>query len=120
MQSTQQLLGSDLRCELLYACLVCTRSRRADVSLLLQPDAFEASHYTLRPAMYNRETELLIGVTMYNVGGHKPRLMRQCGECQMLNKRVFPSTQEDEILLTRTLHGIMSEHTSLIAPPPVQ
>ena len=27
----------------------------------------------------------------------------------MLNKRVFPSTQEDEILLTRTLHGIMSE-----------
>ena len=85
------------------------RTAGALICLVRQPDAFEASHYTLRPAMYNRETELLIGVTMYNVGGHLPRLMRCCGMCQMLNKRVLPSTQEDEILLTRTLHGIMSE-----------
>ena len=36
--------------------------------------------------MYNRETELLIGVTMYN---------------------------EDEVLLTRTLHGIMKNISHL-------
>ncbi|PWN52460.1 hypothetical protein IE53DRAFT_385106 [Violaceomyces palustris] len=44
------------------------------------PDDFPKENFTLRPAMYNRHTEIFIVVTMYN---------------------------EDEILFTRTLHGIM-------------
>ncbi|KAG0296640.1 Chitin synthase, class 1 [Linnemannia gamsii] len=32
------------------------------------PDLFQAENYTLRPAMWNRETELFIVVTMYNEG----------------------------------------------------
>lgn len=32
------------------------------------PDLFQAENYNLRPAMWNRETELFIVVTMYNVG----------------------------------------------------
>lgn len=32
-----------------------------------QPDEFEANGYTLRPQIYNRETELFIVMTMYNV-----------------------------------------------------
>ncbi|PLW17349.1 hypothetical protein PCANC_14075 [Puccinia coronata f. sp. avenae] len=44
------------------------------------PDDFEAEKYTLRAAKMNRETELFVGVTMYN---------------------------EDEVLFTRTMHGIM-------------
>ena len=31
------------------------------------PDEFKDENYTLRPAMWNRETELFIVVTMYNV-----------------------------------------------------
>lgn len=31
------------------------------------PDDFKTEHYTLRPAMWNRETELFIVITMYNV-----------------------------------------------------
>ncbi|KAI7902650.1 chitin synthase 1 [Cokeromyces recurvatus] len=45
-----------------------------------EPDEFEAKGFTLRPKIYKRETELFIVMTMYN---------------------------EDEILLTRTLHGVM-------------
>ncbi|OBZ91077.1 Chitin synthase 1 [Choanephora cucurbitarum] len=45
-----------------------------------EPDDFEAEGYTLRPRLYNRETELFIVMTMYN---------------------------EDEILFTRTMHGVM-------------
>ncbi|MBW0462815.1 hypothetical protein O181_002530 [Austropuccinia psidii MF-1] len=44
------------------------------------PDDFESERYTLRAAKLNRDVELFVGVTMYN---------------------------EDEILFTRTLHGIM-------------
>lgn len=44
------------------------------------PDDFMRDGFTLRPAAYGRETELFIVCTMYN---------------------------EDEILFTRTLHGIM-------------
>ncbi|CEH18098.1 glycosyltransferase family 2 protein [Ceraceosorus bombacis] len=44
------------------------------------PDDFAAQHFNLRPAMYNRHTEIHIAVTMYN---------------------------EDEMLFTRTLHGVM-------------
>ncbi|KAH8925578.1 glycosyltransferase family 2 protein [Atractiella rhizophila] len=44
------------------------------------PDNYEKERFTLRPAMMNRHTELFVGVTMYN---------------------------EDEILFTRTMHGIM-------------
>ncbi|KAI8384377.1 glycosyltransferase family 2 protein [Radiomyces spectabilis] len=43
-------------------------------------DDFAASHYTLRPQLTNRQTELLIGITMYN---------------------------EDEVLFSRTMHGVM-------------
>ncbi|CAO1619779.1 unnamed protein product [Jaminaea pallidilutea] len=43
------------------------------------PEDFPQSSYALRPALYNRHTELFIAVTLYN---------------------------EDEILLTRTLHGV--------------
>jgi chitin synthase len=44
------------------------------------PDDFVSDGYTLRPALFGRETQLFITVTMYN---------------------------EDEILFTRTMHGIM-------------
>jgi hypothetical protein len=44
------------------------------------PDDFSEDGYTLRPALFGRETQLFIAVTMYN---------------------------EDEILFTRTMHGIM-------------
>ncbi|CAH7686544.1 chitin synthase [Phakopsora pachyrhizi] len=44
------------------------------------PDDFEAESYTLRAAKLNRETELFVGITMYN---------------------------EDEVLFTRTVHGVM-------------
>jgi len=44
------------------------------------PDDFLKDGYTLRPALLGRETQLFIAVTMYN---------------------------EDEILFTRTMHGIM-------------
>lgn len=44
------------------------------------PDDFARDGYTLRPALFGRETQLFIVVTMYN---------------------------EDEILFTRTMHGIM-------------
>ena len=49
------------------------------------PDEFHARNYTLRPTLYNRQTELFIVVTMYN---------------------------ENEELFCRTLHGIMSEFSS--------
>ncbi|KAI8087289.1 chitin synthase 1 [Thamnidium elegans] len=45
-----------------------------------EPDEFEAKGFTLRPKIYNRETELFIVMTMYN---------------------------EDEVLFTRTMHGVM-------------
>ncbi|KAK4514549.1 uncharacterized protein ATC70_002147 [Mucor velutinosus] len=45
-----------------------------------EPDEFESRGFTLRPKIYNRETELFIVMTMYN---------------------------EDEILFTRTMHGVM-------------
>ena len=44
------------------------------------PDDFISDGYTLRPALFGRETQLFITVTMFN---------------------------EDEILFTRTMHGIM-------------
>jgi chitin synthase len=44
------------------------------------PDDFVRDGYTLRPALFGRETQLFITVTMFN---------------------------EDEILFTRTMHGIM-------------
>lgn len=44
------------------------------------PDDFESERYTLRAAKMNRDVELFVGVTMYN---------------------------EDEVLFTRTMHGIM-------------
>jgi len=44
------------------------------------PDDFVSDGYTLRPALFGRETQLFITVTMFN---------------------------EDEILFTRTMHGIM-------------
>lgn len=61
-----------------YSCSFCEHTRSIWSS---QPDDFEAERYTLRPAMFNRHTELFVGVTLYN---------------------------EDEILFTRTMHGIMS------------
>ncbi|KAI8079538.1 chitin synthase 1 [Gilbertella persicaria] len=45
-----------------------------------EPDHFESEGYTLRPKIYDRETELFIVMTMYN---------------------------EDEVLFTRTMHGVM-------------
>ncbi|CEQ40167.1 SPOSA6832_01759 [Sporobolomyces salmonicolor] len=44
------------------------------------PDQFHARNYTLRPTLYNRQTELFIVITMYN---------------------------ENEELFCRTLHGVM-------------
>lgn len=49
--------------------------------LYIQPDEFDLNRFTLRPTLYNRQTELLIVVTLYN---------------------------ENEVLFCRTLHGVMS------------
>ncbi|GAA5968593.1 hypothetical protein JCM8115_003796 [Rhodotorula mucilaginosa] len=50
------------------------------------PDEFNDHHYLLRPTLYNRQTELLIVITMYN---------------------------EDEELFCRTLHGVMKNIAQL-------
>ncbi|GAA5980582.1 hypothetical protein JCM5350_004355 [Sporobolomyces pararoseus] len=50
------------------------------------PDEFNSKNYTLRPTLYNRQTELFIVVTMYN---------------------------EDEELFCRTLHGVMKNISHL-------
>ncbi|KAI8988487.1 chitin synthase 1 [Mycotypha africana] len=55
-------------CKLRYTAATC------------EPDDFETNGFTLRPKLFNRETELFIVMTMYN---------------------------EDEILFTRTMHGVM-------------
>ncbi|KAF9102390.1 Chitin synthase, class 1 [Mortierella sp. AM989] len=52
------------------------------------PDDFKNEGYTLRPAMWNRETELFIVVTMYN---------------------------EDEILFAETMHGIIKNIRHLVS-----
>ncbi|PWN89514.1 hypothetical protein FA10DRAFT_268056 [Acaromyces ingoldii] len=45
-----------------------------------EPDDFSQSNFSLRPALLNRHTEIFIAITLYN---------------------------EDEVLFTRTLHGVM-------------
>ncbi|POY76549.1 putative Chitin synthase [Rhodotorula taiwanensis] len=50
------------------------------------PDDFNDRHYVLRPTLYNRQTELMIVVTMYN---------------------------EDEELFCRTMHGVMKNIAQL-------
>ncbi|GAA5888502.1 hypothetical protein JCM5296_000654 [Sporobolomyces johnsonii] len=50
------------------------------------PDQFHARNYTLRPTLYNRQTELFIVITMYN---------------------------ENEELFCRTLHGVMKNISHL-------
>ncbi|KAK5801928.1 glycosyltransferase family 2 protein [Linnemannia elongata] len=52
------------------------------------PDEFKDENYTLRPAMWNRETELFIVVTMYN---------------------------EDEVLFAETMHGIIRNIRHLVS-----
>jgi chitin synthase len=47
--------------------------------------------YNLRPAMYRRQTELLIAITYYNVCFLLPNLI----------------VKEDKVLTSRTLHGVM-------------
>lgn len=62
-------------------------SRRGDeefetmryTAVTCEPDDFPTANYSLRPMLYNRHTELFIAITLYN---------------------------EDEVLLTRTLHGV--------------
>lgn len=51
------------------------------IKSLLQPEKFNQNSFALRPALYNRQTELFIVVTLYN---------------------------EDEVLFCRTMHGVMS------------
>ncbi|KAL4751816.1 hypothetical protein BDW72DRAFT_212574 [Aspergillus terricola var. indicus] len=53
------------------------------------PDEFTLRHgYNLRPAMYNRHTELLIAITYYN---------------------------EDKVLTARTLHGVMQNIRDIVS-----
>ncbi|KAF9953736.1 Chitin synthase, class 1 [Mortierella alpina] len=52
------------------------------------PDDFKNEHYTLRPAMWNRETELFIVITMYN---------------------------EDENLFAETMHGVIKNIRHLVS-----
>lgn len=41
---------------------------RPDTAATCDPDEFtQGNGYTLRPVMYNRQTELLIAITYYNV-----------------------------------------------------
>ncbi|KAL0079551.1 chitin synthase [Phycomyces blakesleeanus] len=54
------------------------------------PDDFQKQGYTLRQQQYQRETELFIVITMYN---------------------------EDEILFTRTMHGVMKNISYLCSLP---
>lgn len=79
------------------------------------PDDFATQHFNLRPAMYNRHTEIHIAVTMYNEDE-----IRECAFAHTCRK--ITSKREDECLLTsvnagprshtsavftRTLHGVM-------------
>ena len=38
----------------------------------LQPEEFEANRFGLRPVMLNRETELMVVITLYNVRSSSP------------------------------------------------
>ena len=47
---------------------LCFTLTRPDTAATCDPDDFTIENgYTLRPAMYNRQTELLIAITYYNV-----------------------------------------------------
>jgi hypothetical protein len=60
-----------------------------DTAAVCDPDDFTlANGYSLRPAMYNRHTELLIAMTYYN---------------------------EDKVLTARTLHGVMKNIKDIVS-----
>lgn len=60
----------------------------ADTAATCDPNEFTLKNgYNLRPAMYNRHTELLIAVTYYN---------------------------EDKVLTARTLHGVMQNIREIV------
>lgn len=59
-----------------------------DTAATCDPDEFTLRNgYNLRPAMYNRHTELLIAITYYN---------------------------EDKVLTARTLHGVMQNVRDIV------
>lgn len=59
-----------------------------DTAATCDPDDFTLKNgYNLRPAMYNRHTELLIAITYYN---------------------------EDKMLTARTLHGVMQNIRDIV------
>lgn len=76
------------------------------------PDDFEKCQFTVRPAMLNRETELCIAITMYNV-----RVSQPAGRIG-LSSRI----QEDEVLFCRTLHhvGRSTLRLSMVIDPVVK
>jgi chitin synthase len=63
-------------------------NNRLDTAATCDPNDFTLKNgYNLRPAMYNRHTELLIAVTYYN---------------------------EDKVLTARTLHGVMQNIRDIV------
>src|SRR6202035_972182 len=64
---------SHMRCISLY-----TQTECLDTAATCDPDDFNPeAGYTLRTAMYNRQTELLIAITYYNVSHQVTRLIRR-------------------------------------------
>jgi chitin synthase len=68
------------------------------------PSVFKEK-YTLRQTMMQRRTEIMICITMYNVS--VIATVTKKGNLYIKNKK------EDEILLSRTLHGIMKNISNL-------
>jgi chitin synthase len=68
------------------------------------PDDFEKRGFFLRQNEYGRQTELFIVITMYNVGTCIVSWLMIC---------LIPIEQEDEILFTRTLYGVMQNISHL-------
>ena len=57
-------------------------SLTSDTAATCDPDDFTpANGYNLRPAMYNRQTELLIAITYYNVPPFETYLINRKTKC---------------------------------------
>lgn len=76
-------------CGVSHATALYGSANRTDTAATCDPDEFSLRNgYNLRPAMYNRHTELLIAITYYN---------------------------EDKVMTTRTLHGVMQNVRDIVS-----
>ena len=74
------------------------------------PDDFEQHRFFLRQNIYGRTTELFICITMYNVSAFSSYFH--------LISLTHSEYQEDEILLCRTLYGVMKNIAHLVSVLP--